>query len=70
MAVALRRLNRPQAVALYQQNRLAVLVPGLLLALASGLPGINLLVPIVGTAALVHVFNGLMPGQYVERWPA
>lgn len=61
VAVALRRLNRAQAVLLYRQNRLAVLVPGLILALAAGVPGVNLLVPIVGTAALVHVFNRTAP---------
>ncbi len=60
VAVALRRMGRGQAVALYQGHRVAVLVPGLFLALAAGVPGLNLLVPIVGTMAMVHVLNGII----------
>ena len=57
VAVAMRRLSREAAIALYAGRRLAVLVPGVLLAVASIVPGVNLLVPIVGTAAMVHVLN-------------
>ena len=42
---------------LYRRHRIAVLLPGLVLAAAATLPGVNLLVPIVGTAAMVHVLN-------------
>ncbi len=58
VAVAMRRMGRADAQLLYRRHRLAVLLPGLLLAAAATLPGVNLLVPIVGTAAMVHVLNG------------
>ena len=57
VAVAMRRMGRLPAQALYRRRRLAVLVPGLLLAIAASVPGLNLLVPLVGTAAMVHVLN-------------
>ena len=57
VAVAMRRMGRPEAQALYRRRRFAVLVPGLLLAVAATVPGLNMLVPIVGTAAMVHVLN-------------
>ena len=57
VAVAMRRMGRAEAQALYRRRRLAVLLPGLALAAAATLPGVNLLVPIVGTAAMVHVLN-------------
>lgn len=56
VGVAMRRMSRPDALALYRQRRLAVVVPGIVLALASSLPPLNLLVPVVGIAAMVHVF--------------
>ncbi len=57
VAVAMRRMGRGAAQDLYRRHRLAVLLPGLVLAAASTLPGLNLIVPIVGTAAMVHVLN-------------
>ena len=57
VAVAMRRMGRLAAQELYRRHRIAVLVPGLVLAAAATLPGVNLLVPIVGTAAMVHVLN-------------
>jgi uncharacterized protein involved in cysteine biosynthesis len=42
---------------LYRQRRQAVLFQGALLALAGYLPPLNLLVPIVGTAAMLHVLE-------------
>jgi CysZ protein len=57
VAVAMRRMGRPAAQALYRRHRFAVLVPGMLLALAALVPGLNVLVPILGTAAMVHVLN-------------
>jgi CysZ protein len=55
--VAMRRMGRAEAQFLYRRHRIAVLLPGLALAAAATLPGVNLLVPIVGTAAMVHVLN-------------
>ena len=63
VAVAMRRMGRLQAQALYREERWAVLLPGLLLAIAAMIPGVNLLVPILGTAAMVHVLNR---SQYVH----
>ena len=57
VAVAMRRMDRQAAHALYRRHRLAVLLPGALLAVAASIPGINLLVPVVGSAAMVHVLN-------------
>ena len=57
VAVAMRRMGWGQAQALYRHNRWAVLLPGMALAVAATLPGVNLLVPVVGTAAMVHVLN-------------
>lgn len=56
VGVAMRRMSRPDALALYRRRWLAAVVPGILLALASTLPPLNLLVPVVGIAAMVHVF--------------
>ncbi len=70
VAVAMRRMGRGEAQALYRRHRLAVLLPGLVLAAASTVPGLNLIVPVVGTAAMVHVLNGnlaLIPGARVVR---
>ena len=57
VAVAMRRMGRADAQALYRRHRLSVLLPGLVLAAAATLPGLNLIVPIVGTATMVHVLN-------------
>ncbi len=57
VAVAMRRMGRGEAQALYRHRRVAVLLPGILLALAATVPGLNLLVPLVGTAAMVHVLH-------------
>lgn len=58
VAVAMRRMGRAQAQALYARRRGAVLAQGAVLALAGGVPGLNLLVPVLGTAAMVHVLHG------------
>ncbi len=71
VGVAMRRMTRPQALEYYAACRLIVLVQGVSLALASSVPGLNLLVPVVGIAAMVHVFyrnswfvpNARLPGS-------
>ncbi|HYZ63796.1 MAG TPA: EI24 domain-containing protein [Acetobacteraceae bacterium] len=55
VAVAMRRMTRPEALDLYARERLLVFVPGVVLAIASTFPPLNLLVPVVGIAAMVHV---------------
>lgn len=57
VAVAMRRMGRQEAHALYRAHRLAVLLPGMVLAAAAHVPLLNLLVPIVGTATMVHVLQ-------------
>ncbi|MGE0226354.1 MAG: EI24 domain-containing protein [Acetobacteraceae bacterium] len=60
VAVAMRRMPREQANALYRQNRLAVLVQGGIMAFAAWIPLVNLLIPVIGTAAMVHVLDTIM----------
>ena len=61
MGVAMRRMGRPEALQRYAAQRLPVLIQGVALALAGSVPGLNLLVPVVGTAAMVHVLNRASP---------
>lgn len=62
VAVAMRRMTRPQAEALYRRQRLPVLVQGGILAFAGYIPVLNLLLPVVGTAVMVHLLdNALAP---------
>ncbi len=57
LAVAMRRMGRAAAQAAYLRRRWAVLVNGAALAAAGSVPGVNLLVPVLGVAAMVHVLN-------------
>jgi uncharacterized protein involved in cysteine biosynthesis len=57
VAVAMRRMSRMMAESLYRSSRGAVLAQGGVLALAAYIPIMNLLVPIIGVAAMVHVLD-------------
>jgi uncharacterized protein involved in cysteine biosynthesis len=57
VAVAMRRMPRMMAESLYRSSRGVVLTQGAILALAAYIPVANLLVPIVGVAAMVHVLD-------------
>jgi CysZ protein len=57
LAVAMRRMNRPDAEALYRAVRPAALAQGGVMAAAAYFPLLNLLIPVVGTAAMVHVLD-------------
>jgi uncharacterized protein involved in cysteine biosynthesis len=57
VAVAMRRMSRAEAQAAYRAQRAMVLFQGGVLALASYIPILNLLIPVVGTAAMVHVLD-------------
>lgn len=57
VAVAMRRMGRGEAEVRYQRLRPAVLGLGGVLALASYVPILNLLIPVVGTAAMVHLLD-------------
>lgn len=57
VSVAMRRAGRAEALDSYRQRRWAAVVVGVLLALAGLVPPLNLLVPVVGIAAMVHVLH-------------
>ena len=57
VAVAMRRMPRYAAEALYRQARMQVLAQGGIMALTAYLPVLNLLIPVLGTAAMVHVLD-------------
>ena len=54
VAVAMRRLSRPAAELLYHRVRGIVLAHGAIMALAAYVPVLNLLIPVLGTAVMVH----------------
>ena len=60
LSVAMRRMSRADAMAVYQRNRSAVLLPGLVIAIAVWVPLLNLFVPVLAAAAMVHVLDGIM----------
>jgi CysZ protein len=62
VAVAMRRMTRAQALRVYAERRGPVLLLGLLLALAGTVPLLNLVVPVLGVAALTHVLNQAWKG--------
>ncbi len=57
--VAQRRLGRQAAAVLRRSHPLKPFAAGVVIAFLSTMPGINLLVPVVATAFMVHVFHGL-----------
>jgi uncharacterized protein involved in cysteine biosynthesis len=60
VAVAMRRMPRPAATALYRRARPMVMVHGCVLALAGYVPLLNLLIPVVGTAVMVHLLDRVL----------
>ena len=70
VAVAMRRMSRLDAGALYRQSRLLVLTQGAVLALAGYIPLVNLLVPVLGTGCMVHVLmqRSGAPHRTGESW--
>jgi uncharacterized protein involved in cysteine biosynthesis len=57
VAVAMRRMPRSAALALYRRRRLPVLAQGGLMVAAALVPVLNLFAPVLGVAALVHVLH-------------
>jgi CysZ protein len=57
VTVAMRRVPRPAAEQLYRSARGVVLGYGGLMAIAAYLPLLNLFIPVLGTAAMVHVLD-------------
>ena len=64
VAVAMRRMPREAARRCYAGRRGLVLAQGMILAAMSAVPLVNLLVPVLGMAAMVHVLN-----TSIERSP-
>lgn len=57
--VAQRRLSRADAAALRRRHGPRVLAAGVVLAMILSIPLVNLLVPIVGTSFMVHIFQSV-----------
>jgi CysZ protein len=57
VAIAMRRMPRPMAESLYRASRGVILTQGAIMALAAYVPVLNLLLPIIGVAAMVHVLD-------------
>jgi CysZ protein len=57
VAVAMRRMSREQAEMIYRRRRLAVLAQGGVIALVGYVPVLNLLIPVLSIAAMVHVLQ-------------
>jgi uncharacterized protein involved in cysteine biosynthesis len=69
VTVAMRRMPRPAAELLYRRARLNVLAQGGAMALAGSVPVLNLLVPILGTAAMVHVLDQALTAATMRAQP-
>lgn len=65
-----RHIGKKAARKLARQHRLEVLVAGLLIVFASGIPFLNLLVPFWGVAMIVHLYHLIDNPQIVETLPA
>jgi uncharacterized protein involved in cysteine biosynthesis len=57
VAVAMRRMPRMFAESLYRGSRVAILGQGAILALAAYVPILNLFIPVIGVAAMVHILD-------------
>jgi CysZ protein len=67
VAVAMRRMPRVMAESLYRTNRGVILAQGGVLALAAYIPVMNLLIPIIGVAAMVHVLDMALTAAEIPR---
>jgi CysZ protein len=56
--VAMLRMDRGAALRLYRAQRTRVVFQGALMTAAGMVPGLNLLAPVLGVAAMVHVLHG------------
>jgi uncharacterized protein involved in cysteine biosynthesis len=67
VAVAMRRMPRAAAEALYRRARPTILAHGAIMAMATWLPILNLLIPVIGTAAMVHVLDQAIAGPVARE---
>ena len=63
VAVAMRRMTRAAAEQVYRRGRGVVLAQGAVMALAGMVPLLNLLIPLIGTACMVHVLDRAIGGM-------
>ncbi len=68
VAVAMRRMGRAEANAAYRRHRGGALLQGAALALLGSVPLANLLVPVLGTACMVHVLMQAAGAPRSESW--
>ena len=68
--VALRRLNAEDAKALRQKHRAQITLAGAGAAMLLTIPIVNMIAPVLGTAAMVHLFNTLNEKQLDISTPA
>ena len=66
--VAMRRMPRSAANATYHSARGMIFAYGGLMALAAYLPLLNLLIPIIGTASMVHVLDLTLTQSRQTAW--
>jgi CysZ protein len=57
VAVAMRRMPAAVAESLYRRKRFAVLAHGAILSISAYIPILNLFIPIIGTASMVHILD-------------
>jgi uncharacterized protein involved in cysteine biosynthesis len=70
VGVAMRRMPRAMAESLYRQRRWTIMAQGAVLALAAYVPVMNLLIPIIGTAAMVHILDmSIIGGRTADQFP-
>ena len=60
--VALRHLDKAAALRLRKRYRWRVFVAGVVMTFLFTIPIVNLVTPLIGTAAMVHIFKGLAAG--------
>lgn len=63
MAVAMRRMPRADAIRAYRSVWLIILLYGATLAFAAYVPLLNLFIPLIGTASMVHILDLALTGD-------
>lgn len=68
--VALRRVDRATARAIWRRHRIRFVAAGVIIALLLTLPLINLVMPVIATAAMVHLWAGLQSTSLTQSRPS
>ena len=61
--VALRRLDPSQALAMRRRYRVRLWIAGAMTTLLLTIPIVNMIAPVIGTAAMVHLFHSMNGGR-------